>query len=237
MEMELDRDRLRHWLQRFGVNPPGFRRCTLTPSGHASGPEIVEMIRQINPKVLIPVHTEHPEVFVEALSRSGHRRPASRARRAHRPGLGSDAMIPARLSLRNFLCYRDNVPPLDFTGIHVACLAGDNGHGKTALLDASRGLCGGSPARAVTMSSSTPAKRSRGRFRVPAGRRPLSSGSPEAQGPARPARRIQSRALRAFARGRRADGAPSPATRCGIRSAESKRSCTLTTTRSSIVPS
>jgi exonuclease SbcC len=45
-------------------------------------------------------------------------------------------MIPARLSMRNFLCYRDNVPPLDFTGIHVACLAGDNGHGKTAILDA-----------------------------------------------------------------------------------------------------
>ena len=45
-------------------------------------------------------------------------------------------MIPARLTMRNFLCYRDNVPPLDFTGIHVACLAGDNGHGKTAILDA-----------------------------------------------------------------------------------------------------
>jgi exonuclease SbcC len=45
-------------------------------------------------------------------------------------------MVPARLTMRNFLCYRDNVPPLDFTGIHVACLAGDNGHGKTAILDA-----------------------------------------------------------------------------------------------------
>lgn len=45
-------------------------------------------------------------------------------------------MIPARLSMRNFLCYRDNVPPLDFSGIHVACLSGDNGHGKSALLDA-----------------------------------------------------------------------------------------------------
>ncbi len=45
-------------------------------------------------------------------------------------------MIPAKLSMRNFLCYRDNVPPLDFSGIHVACLSGDNGHGKSALLDA-----------------------------------------------------------------------------------------------------
>jgi len=34
------------------------------------------------------------------------------------------------------MCYRDNVPPLYFEGFHVACLCGDNGHGKSALLDA-----------------------------------------------------------------------------------------------------
>ena len=45
-------------------------------------------------------------------------------------------MIPQRLSIKNFLCYRENVPSLDFTGIHLACLCGDNGHGKSALLDA-----------------------------------------------------------------------------------------------------
>ena len=45
-------------------------------------------------------------------------------------------MIPLRLSVRNFLCYRENVPSLDFSGIHVACLCGPNGHGKSALLDA-----------------------------------------------------------------------------------------------------
>ncbi len=39
-------------------------------------------------------------------------------------------MIPVRLQVRNFLSYRDNVPPLDFAGIHVACLSGANGHGK-----------------------------------------------------------------------------------------------------------
>lgn len=44
-------------------------------------------------------------------------------------------MVPARLSLRNFLSYREP-PPIDFTGVHVACLSGDNGHGKSALLDA-----------------------------------------------------------------------------------------------------
>ncbi len=45
-------------------------------------------------------------------------------------------MIPARLSLRNFMCYLDNVPPLSFEGMHLACLCGDNGNGKSALIDA-----------------------------------------------------------------------------------------------------
>ena len=45
-------------------------------------------------------------------------------------------MIPLQLRVRNFMCYRDNVPPLDFDGIHLACLTGANGHGKSALLDA-----------------------------------------------------------------------------------------------------
>ncbi|MDY7080135.1 MAG: SMC family ATPase [Chloroflexota bacterium] len=42
-------------------------------------------------------------------------------------------MIPQRLSLTNFMCYRQ--AELDFSGIQVACLAGDNGAGKSALLD------------------------------------------------------------------------------------------------------
>ena len=45
-------------------------------------------------------------------------------------------MIPLNLKLRNFMCYRDNVPPLSFEGIHTACLSGDNGNGKSALIDA-----------------------------------------------------------------------------------------------------
>ena len=43
-------------------------------------------------------------------------------------------MIPVKLSLRNFMCYRE--ASLSFDGIHVACLCGDNGNGKSALLDA-----------------------------------------------------------------------------------------------------
>ncbi len=45
-------------------------------------------------------------------------------------------MIPRKLALRNFMCYRDELPPLDFDGIQIACLSGENGAGKSALLDA-----------------------------------------------------------------------------------------------------
>lgn len=45
-------------------------------------------------------------------------------------------MIPTKLSLKNFLCYGDGAPTLDLEGIRVACLCGQNGHGKSALLDA-----------------------------------------------------------------------------------------------------
>ena len=45
-------------------------------------------------------------------------------------------MIPIKLKMHNFMCYRDKVPPLHFEGIHTACLSGDNGNGKSALIDA-----------------------------------------------------------------------------------------------------
>jgi DNA repair protein SbcC/Rad50 len=45
-------------------------------------------------------------------------------------------VIPALLTMKNFMCYRDNVPTLNFEGIHVACLCGDNGSGKSSIFDA-----------------------------------------------------------------------------------------------------
>ncbi|MDD5083168.1 MAG: SMC family ATPase, partial [Dehalococcoidales bacterium] len=45
-------------------------------------------------------------------------------------------MIPVKLALRNFMPYRGNLPPLRFEGIHIACITGDNGSGKSALIDA-----------------------------------------------------------------------------------------------------
>ena len=59
-------------------------------------------------------------------------------------------MIPIRLNLRNFMCYTDVHEPLVLDGIHVACLSGQNGHGKSALLDAMTwALWGKSRARTV----------------------------------------------------------------------------------------
>jgi DNA repair protein SbcC/Rad50 len=44
-------------------------------------------------------------------------------------------MIPQELQLTNFLSYRETAV-LDFTGIHLACISGLNGAGKSSLLDA-----------------------------------------------------------------------------------------------------
>ena len=45
-------------------------------------------------------------------------------------------MIPDKLQVRNFMCYGEDLPPLQLSGLHVACLTGHNGAGKSALLDA-----------------------------------------------------------------------------------------------------
>src|SRR5438477_4351222 len=45
-------------------------------------------------------------------------------------------MIPIRLSVRNFMCYRGDAVTLDLTGVQLACLSGENGAGKSALLGA-----------------------------------------------------------------------------------------------------
>jgi DNA repair protein SbcC/Rad50 len=44
-------------------------------------------------------------------------------------------MLPIRLEIRNFLAYRAPDPVL-FDGVHLACLTGSNGAGKSSLLDA-----------------------------------------------------------------------------------------------------
>ncbi|MDY7023943.1 MAG: AAA family ATPase, partial [Cyanobacteriota bacterium] len=43
-------------------------------------------------------------------------------------------MIPYKLTLKNFLSYRE--ASLDFSGLHTACICGANGAGKSSLLEA-----------------------------------------------------------------------------------------------------
>ena len=45
-------------------------------------------------------------------------------------------MIPSKLKLKNFMCYRGVTAALDFDQFDVACITGDNGNGKSALLEA-----------------------------------------------------------------------------------------------------
>src|SRR5206468_11196258 len=57
-EMLIDYRRLQNWLKHFDMS---FVQSHA--SGHATGDEIKEMVREINPGVLFPIHTEHPELM------------------------------------------------------------------------------------------------------------------------------------------------------------------------------
>lgn len=88
-EMELDEERLINWLDAFGIgyslgetplpvgctNPGCFKLRKRIErshvSGHASRPELRELISKLNPRIVIPVHTERPEAFEELVNESG----------------------------------------------------------------------------------------------------------------------------------------------------------------------
>lgn len=57
-EMELDEERKKNWLEHFKI-----KEFFAHASGHASGNEIRKMVKDINPKILITIHTEHPKMF------------------------------------------------------------------------------------------------------------------------------------------------------------------------------
>ena len=62
--MELSQDRMKRWLRYFGINAKnGHEPIQIHASGHASGPEIQEMINEIKPRKLVPVHTMKPDLF------------------------------------------------------------------------------------------------------------------------------------------------------------------------------
>jgi len=76
-EQEWDMARLRRWLEFFGITMIGGPReegadasapdpsDPLHASGHASGPELLEIVEALEPKEVIPIHTENRPYFVE----------------------------------------------------------------------------------------------------------------------------------------------------------------------------
>jgi Predicted hydrolase of the metallo-beta-lactamase superfamily len=59
LEMELDLKKVENWLQHFNL----FPYTQIHASGHLSYDEIKEFIETVQPKTVIPVHTQNPEVF------------------------------------------------------------------------------------------------------------------------------------------------------------------------------
>lgn len=75
-EQEIDIKRLFNWLDFFQLKPVGIaldaagRPQTVGrfhASGHASAQDLLQIIRTIRPKRVLPIHTEHPEFFKRAL--------------------------------------------------------------------------------------------------------------------------------------------------------------------------
>ena len=82
-EQEMDFRRLHNWLDHFGMNRFGIpvevggkwetpeKERGLHASGHACGPDLLNIVREIKPEILIPVHSEHPEYYDENLRKDG----------------------------------------------------------------------------------------------------------------------------------------------------------------------
>lgn len=81
-EGAMDMRRLANWIEHFGMKGIGLPREELNwsiredeqgyhSSGHASGADLIELIRKINPDIVIPIHTEDPHYFVRNLTGTG----------------------------------------------------------------------------------------------------------------------------------------------------------------------
>jgi ribonuclease J len=58
VEMEIEQERINNWINHFKI-----RMFRTHVSGHASGTLLKKAVKNINPKILFPVHTEHPGIF------------------------------------------------------------------------------------------------------------------------------------------------------------------------------
>lgn len=68
-EQQFELSRLRNWLKAFHLRPLGLGEgpSPYHSSGHISGPELVELIREVAPAQVIPVHTTQPQRFIDLL--------------------------------------------------------------------------------------------------------------------------------------------------------------------------
>jgi len=60
-EDDVDDEVLHHWLDHFGL-----RFHQMHASGHASERELLDIVRQVKPARVYPIHTNHPEAFEKA---------------------------------------------------------------------------------------------------------------------------------------------------------------------------
>jgi ribonuclease J len=81
-ELQIDIDRLQNWLGRFRIEGVGLPRRELDgkplpeerglhASGHASGPELIDFVKTVRPKLVIPIHTHRPDIFERELAGTG----------------------------------------------------------------------------------------------------------------------------------------------------------------------
>jgi mRNA degradation ribonuclease J1/J2 len=74
MEQQSDLHRLRKWLEHLDtlfVGAPVGGDEGLHSSGHASRPDLLEIVRSVSPTILITVYTEKPHYSVTALRGKG----------------------------------------------------------------------------------------------------------------------------------------------------------------------
>jgi ribonuclease J len=57
-EGEMSEEKMKNWLERFGLE-----RIHAHCSGHASGKDLNDIVSLIQPKLIVPVHTEHASLF------------------------------------------------------------------------------------------------------------------------------------------------------------------------------
>jgi ribonuclease J len=75
-EMDIDEQKMHQWMEYFKIEcdyetkkegKRSFRRRHV--SGHASRPELEELIEKLNPRIIMPIHSEHPELFKKMFER------------------------------------------------------------------------------------------------------------------------------------------------------------------------